>query len=517
MVRTLIRGGTIAANGAVGTIDDGALIVEDDIITDVGPRERIEAQGPFDAELGGPDRIIIPGFVNGHYHSESWTGPGLFERVFELDSLYIGSSLIDTDEEIIELLATYGLIHAAKGGQTTLIDTFYGRPWLPLLGAEGVLRAYEAVGLRVALGVTMRDQNKYAHEDDEVFLARFSPAIADEIRRSPLGYAWPIDDQFDVFDRMYRLWDGRNGKTRIILAPDWTPTCSDDLYRRCRFVADEYGTTISTHVLETRSELMWTVENVGPSGMRRLADLGVLREDVTASHFVWATDEDIKVLADTGAVAVHCPGSNLKTAAGLCRVRDILAAGGSLSIGTDGASVGDREDFLEEVRLAGYLQRTPGDVSEGRIDSEVLLRSASEAGAVPAGFGGMVGSLTPGYQADLISVRKDRILFPSTRYTNHPDLDVLIDRADARDIEFVMVGGKKVVEDGEVLTVDEHKITDRINELSDELYHPTAEARRRRELAGMMTAHVEELSRRWYSMPIEQPATILNTRVAPKT
>ena len=516
-MRTLVSGSTVVANGSVGTIDDGALIIEDGVVTDVGPRRRIEAQGPFDTELGGSDRIIIPGFVNGHYHSECWTGPGLFERVFELDSLYIGSSLIDTNEEIIELLATYGLIHAAKGGQTTLIDTFYGRPWLPLLGAEGVLRAYEAVGLRVALGVTMRDQNRYAHEDDEVFLSRFTPAIADEIRQSPLGYAWPVEGQFDVFDKMYRRFDGRNGKTRIILAPDWTPACSDDLYRRCRRAADEYGTTISTHVLETRSEFMWSVENVGPSAMRRLADLGVLGEDVTASHFVWATDEDIKVLADTGTVAVHCPGSNLKTSAGLCRVRDILAAGGSLSIGTDGASVGDKEDFLEEIRLAGYLQRTPADVSTPRIKSEVLLSSASEIGAVPAGFGGVVGSLTPGYQADLISIRTDRILFPSTRYVNHPDLDVLLDRADARDIEFVMVAGSKVVENGMVMNVDEDKLLDRIRELSDQLYYPTAEAERRRELASMMAVHVEELSRKWYSVPIEQPATILNTRAAPKT
>lgn len=517
MARTLVSGSTVVANGAAGVIEDGALIIEDGVITDVGPRERVAAAGPFDVELGGSDRIIVPGFVNGHYHSECWSAPGLIGRIFELDNLYMGSGLIDTNEEIIELLATYGLIHAAKGGQTTLIDTFYGRPWLPLLGAEGVLRAYESIGMRVALGVTMRDQNTYTHQDDEVFLSRFSPAIAEEVRRSPLGYAWPIEDQFDVFDELYRRWDGRNGRSRIILAPDWTPACSDDLYRRCRRVADEYGTTISTHALETRSELMWTVENVGPSGMRRLDDLGVLGEDVTLSHFVWATDEDIEVLADTGATAVHCPGSNLRSAAGLCRVRDIIAAGGSIGIGSDGVSVGDREDFLEEIRLAGYLQRSPHHLSEHRIDSATLLRSASEASAVPAGFGGVVGALTPGYQADLISVRKDRIFFPPTRYVGSPELDVLLDRADARDIEFVMVAGRKVVEDGEVVSVDEDRIVDRINELSDELYRPTPEAQRRRELADMMTPHVEELCRRWYSVPIERPATIMNTRTAPGT
>lgn len=518
MARTLIRGSTVVANGSTGTIDDGALVVEDGVISNVGPREQIETLGPFDVTLGGDDHIIIPGFVNGHYHTECWTAPGLIGgRIFELDNLYMGSGLIDTTEEIIELLATYGLAYAAKGGQTTLIDTFYGRPWVPLLGAEAALRAYEAVGLRVALGVTMKDQNIYTHEDDEAFLAKLPPEIVDEVRKSPLGYAWPIDDQFQVFEELYRRWDGRNGKARIILAPDWTPSVSDDLYQRCRRVADEYDTTISTHTLETRSELMWTLENVGPSAMRRLEGLGVLGEDVTLSHFVWATDEDIEVLADTGATAVHCPGSNLRSSAGICRVSDILDAGGSLSIGTDGISAGDNEDFLEEMRLAGYLQREPSDVDAHRIDSATLLRSSSEAGAVPAGFGGVVGVLEPGFQADLVSVRKDRISFPKARYARTPELDILLDRANAGDIDFVMVGGDKVVDDGRLVNVDEHKLRDRINELSEELYRPTPQADRRKELADLMNPYIEELCRRWYSVPVERPASIMNTRTPPGT
>ncbi len=518
MARTLVRGSTVVANGELGVIEDGALIIENGVITDVGPRPLLEAAGSFDDELGGPDRIIVPGFVNGHYHTECWTAPGLIGgRIFELDNLYMGSGLIDTTEEIIELLATYGLIQAAKGGQTTLIDTFYGRPWIALLGAEAVLRAYRSVGLRVALGITMRDQNIYTHEDDEKFLARLPPEIVKEVRNSPLGYAWPIDDQFRVFDELFNRWDGRNGRTRIILAPDWTPACSDELYRRCRRAADEYGTTISTHALETRSELMWTVENVGSSAMRRLADLGVLGEDVTLSHFVWATDEDIAIVADTGAVPVHCPGSNLRSSAGICRVRDILDAGSRISIGTDGISTGDREDFIAEVRLAGYLQREPSEVTGHRIPSETLLRSATESGAIPAGFGGVVGALAPNYQADLVSVRMDRIGFPRARYATTAEIDLLVERADATDIEFVMVGGTKVVEDGQVLLVDEGRIADRIDELSHDLYKPTPEAQRRRELAGIMTPYIEELCRRWYAIPIERPASVMNTRSAPGT
>jgi hypothetical protein len=121
----------------------------------------------------------------------------------------------------------------------------------------------------------------------------------------------------------------------------------------------------------------------------------------------------------------------------------------------------------------------------------------------------------PGYQADLISVRKERIFFPSSRYGGDAELDVLLDRGNAGDIEFVMVGGDVIVRDGVVTTVDEGRITDRINELSEELYQPTPEAQRRRELAAMMNVHVEELIERWYSIPISDPATIMNTTTPP--
>ena len=78
-----------------------------------------------------------------------------------------------------------------------------------------------------------------------------------------------------------------------------------------------------------------------------------------------------------------------------------------------------------------------------------------------------------------------------------------------------MVGGEMVVRDGDVLLVDEQRIIDRMNELAEDLYKPTAEARRRRELADLMTTHIEEICRRWYEIPVHRPATIMNTRTAP--
>jgi 5-methylthioadenosine/S-adenosylhomocysteine deaminase len=513
--RALVIGDPVVALGSLGVIDRGAVIVEAGRIVEVGPQAELADHGSFDVTLGSNEHLVVPGFINAHYHTECWTAPGFIDEIFELGNLYVGSGMIETDHEIIDLLASYGLAQALKGGQTTTIDAFYGRPSMSLLGAESVLGAYKKLGMRTSLALTLRDQNRYTHKDDDAFLSALPEDIAAEVRASPLGYAWPIDDMVKIFDTLFQRWDGLDDQIRIILAPDWTPAVSDDLYQRCRALADEYATPITTHALETRAELMWNHEVYGKPAVRRLADLGVLGPDVSFSHFVWATDEDIAIAADHGVTAVHCIGSNVRTSVGLCRLRDLMEAGVNVAFGTDGASIGDREDFFEEIRAATYLQRQPDRFSEHRIDSLEVLRAATQGAAAATGFGSSLGTLEPGSHADLLIVDTKRIRFPRTRYPRERILDVLIDRADASDISVVMIGGEVVVADGEVLTIDETALIDQIRAIEDRLYRPTPEAARRRELAAMMRPMVEEVCEDWYSRRITAPASLLNSRTVP--
>jgi 5-methylthioadenosine/S-adenosylhomocysteine deaminase len=513
--RTLVLGDPVVTLGDPAVIPDGALIVEGSRVVEVGTRVELEGRGPFDRTVGGPGHLVMPGFVNAHYHSECWTGPGLIGTIFELANLYLGAGPSSVDEEVLELLVTYGLIQAVKGGQTATVDAYYGKPGMDLFAAEPVLRAYDAVGMRTALALSLRDQNIYAHEADPAFLSRVSAAIAAEVRASPLGYAWPVADVLAAYDTLVRRWDGHDDRIRVILAPDWTPACSDELFRLCRAKADEYGTGITTHVLETRSELMWNVEVYGKPAMRRLADLGVLGPDVTVSHFVWATDEDIAILIDTGTNVSSNAGSNLRLSSGICRVRDILAGGGRICFGTDGISVSDREDFFAELRLAAYLQRQPDVWAEHRLDSLEILKAAGANGARALRAEDRVGRLAPGMDADLLCVRTGRLLFPPGRYAGTPILDVVLDRADAGDIDVVMVRGRTIVEGGRVLTVDEHRVEDRIRELAETMYQPTDESARWLALANELVPHAQSIYERWYSAPVTEPAAVYNARSAP--
>jgi 5-methylthioadenosine/S-adenosylhomocysteine deaminase len=330
-----------------------------------------------------------------------------------------------------------------------------------------------------------------------------------------MGYAWPVDEVMATFRKLVAEWHGRDGRIRIVTAPDWTPACSDDLYLQCQAVAQEHDTSLVTHLLETRSEMMFNLERYGKPAVRRLADLGVLTPASVAAHFVWVTDEELRIFADSGAVASNNPGSNLRLSTGICRVRDIMATGGRIAFGTDGISFSDRDDFFQELRLASYLQRTPHRFEEGRLNSESVFRAAAENGARALGMEGKLGSLEPGRYADLLIVDKDRMFFPPGRFDGEPFLDVVLDRAEAEDIDTVMAHGKVLMEGGRVTVVDEQRVRERFAAaVRTRVYRLPEHVMRWGELGGLVEPYVLDFYKRWYDTPVD-PAYVYNAAVLP--
>ena len=515
-MRTLVLGDPVVHLGDEPFVPDGGLVIEDGRVVDVGPRSRFES-GSFDEVIGGPDHFVMPGFVNCHFHCECGLGPGVYEMIFERANIWMHSVFINMAEEDLYFGVLNHLIQLVRGGQTAAIDMYYGNPNLPHFGAESALRAYEDIGLRVAFGMITRDQNKYVHQDNEQFLSCLPPHLAAEVRDSPIGYTWPVEDMFASYRTLVGKWDGRDDRIRVILAPDWTPACSDDLYRANRALASEFATGLTTHVLETRSEMTFSFEHYGKAAMRRLKDLGVLGPDTCVAHFVWATDEDIDLLVETGTVASNDPGSNLRLSSGIARVRDILERGGYVGFGTDGISFADREDFFDEIRLAGLLQRRPMELASGRISSETLLRSAARSGARGVRFEQRLGSLTPGRDADLLVLRRYRVFGPPARYAISNPLDVIVDRADSTDLETVLVRGRAVMRDGTITLVDEAKVRASFAEAAaDRLWRYANEQEQRwaAELPAAIEPFVLDFYERWTSEPTA-PGYAYNTTTGP--
>ncbi len=515
MSRTLVMGDPLVVLGKTspGFLRDGALVVEGRKIIAVGSRAELEAQGPFHRQIGSQRHTVLPGFINGHYHSGSALNRGMPQYIFERANVHVHAMWSSVNEEDLYHAVLANVMNDAGSGQTGFVDLNYGRSNLPDFGYEAILQAYQDLGVRVALGVVTRDRNTLVHADDEAFLATLPPDLAQRIRASTMGYAWPIGKVLAVYRDLVSRWDRREGRIRVLLAPDWTPACSDELYLRNRRLADEYGTGIMTHVLETRSEMMYALENDGKTAMRRLADLGVLGPDVSCSHFVWATDEDIAILADTGAVAVNNPGSNLRLSTGIARVREIMDRGGRVCFGTDNISFSDSGDFFQELRLAAYLQRTPGLLEVGRLDSERVLRAAAENGARAIRFESELGSLEVGKEADLVVLSRDRLFWPEERFASTPLLDVILDRASSDDVASVMVAGEVVYHDGEFTRVSRSRIKDQVAEAALRIMgsDPDPESVR---LGWEVDPYVLDFYRRWARIPVK-PAAVYNAKHPP--
>jgi 5-methylthioadenosine/S-adenosylhomocysteine deaminase len=232
------------------------------------------------------------------------------------------------------------------------------------------------------------------------------------------------------------------------------------------------------------------------------------------AHFVWVTDEDIKRFADSGAIASMNPGSNLRLSTGICRARDIIKAGGNIVIGTDGISFSGREDFFLELRLASYLQRTPNEFEVGRLNSADLLRTIGENGARAMGWEDRLGKIAPGYLADLLVLKKERIFFPKDRYLGNEFLDVLIDTTESQDIDSVIINGQTVMSEGKMQLIDETALRTKVEDAAERLYRVGASTQHT-QLSARIDPYVLDFYKDWYDVEVE-PAYLYNPRHDPE-
>jgi len=469
MARTLFLGDPVVTlEEGNPYIRNGAVLVDGGRIVEVGPQERFADHSAFDKVVGSNDKIVMPGLGNAHLHGENAYGKDVYDAVWEKANVWYHEDLTDAPEEDLYIALVYGFLQNIRNGTTCTLDFFYGRPTMPHLASEIQLRAYEDTGLRTALAISNRDQNIYMHRDNEEVLRPLPPEYADMIRSNPVGYAYPLDQSIGAFEAMSKKYHGRHGRLHVILAPDWTPACSDDLLRRNKQLAGEYDTGIQIHLVETKYEMLWNLKTHGKTGPRRLFDLGFLGEEVSAAHCVWPTDDDIKILADTGTTISNNPGSNLRLTSGISPVRDMINAGVRVALGSDGISLNDDNDLFAEMRLGGLLQRLPG-IHSGRIPSETLLRNACRNSPFASRFPD-VGTLKPGWQADIITLDKSRFYWPPEKFPNASPLDVIVDRAMGYDVQDVMIAGELLMEGRKLTKCDEAKVRAQVAEAAPRIF-----------------------------------------------
>lgn len=363
MTDLIIRNATIVAADRAGTVLTGGVAVEDGRITHLGEVPD-RAQEVVDAQGG----IVMPGLVNTHCHAADSLFRGLVENLpLEpwLQTVWKAEGAILT-AATCRLGARLGFAELLLSGCTSVVDMF----WHP----HSTARAAAELGVRVSCGGLFFDFPGMDGKTAETRLPDAEAFFADH----------PATD---------RLRPGT--------FPHGAYTVGPENLRTAKRLADAHGALFSTHAAETKVEQKTVQDNYGASVIRHMDALGILDPRTILAHCVHCDDEEIDILARTGAVVAHNPVSNLKLASGFARVPEMLEKGVHVTLGTDGAISGNDIDMWLALRLAASLHKA----ASGRADvitTREALHMATLAGAEAMGLGAVAGSLEVGKAADLV-------------------------------------------------------------------------------------------------------------------
>jgi cytosine/adenosine deaminase-related metal-dependent hydrolase len=382
------------------------------------------------------------------------------------------------------------------------------RPDGLLEDARQVLRAYDEVGMRVAYGPPMRDQNRIVH-GDEAFLPRLPPDLAARARRWIGEITVSADDYVKMLSALHDecAREGRE-RVRILAAPTNVQWCSDGLLVAAKELADSRGLGLHIHVQESLYQKEYGLRTFGKTPLAHLADLGVLGPRTSICHGVWLTQADVELVRRTGTMITTQVSSNLRLKSGIAPVNHFLARGLAPAIGLDEGGINDDRDMLQEMRLVAKLHRVPG-LEERCPTSAEVLGMATANGARVSQFGDRIGVLEPGRRADLVLIDLTRIAEP---YLDErvSIVDALLHRAKGTDVDTVMIDGRVVMRERRFPNLDRAAI---ISRLRDSLAgDPTADQQERRRLADELMPYVKEFYRGWGAAD-RRPISVYNSAV----
>jgi 5-methylthioadenosine/S-adenosylhomocysteine deaminase len=373
------------------------------------------------------EHVLMPGLVNAHTHAamsllrgfaddlplERW----LHEHVWPAEARHVDARFVHDGT----MLAAAEMI---RGGVTCFNDMYF-------FPAEAAAAASEA-GMRACVGLIVLD----------------FPTV------------WARDAE-EYIDKAVRVHDACRDEALVstAFAPHAPYTVSDAPLERIAVLAEELDVPVHIHLHETRAEVERSVAELGVRPIVRLQRLGLLSPRLNAVHLTCLDDDDIRLLAEHGAHALHCPESNLKLASGLCPVQRLRTAGVNLAIGTDGAASNNDLDMIGEMRTAALLAKgVSGDAAA--LPAADALEAATLGGARALGLEHEFGSIEVGKSADLCALD---LRAPDMQPIYHP-LAQVVYSATRRHVSHVWVAGRALLAGGELLSIDEGAVLARARE-----------------------------------------------------
>jgi len=391
------------------------------VVVSGGRVERVvpRDQAPTDIEIENfPQRLMLPGTINAHNHSFQSLLRGVADDCdfFTWRDRALYGYTPRLTEQVIYHAARFAFAEMLRAGVTTVCDFFYIHDGSNT-NDHAVIRAARDVGIRITLARTMYDWDG-----------------------APPQYQETIDE---AVARTQELWQEYRGADDVAIcpAPHSPHAASPAMIQAGSRLAEELGARFHIHVAEGRYERDQIMKRYGLTPIRWLESLGVALDRATIIHGVWLNDDDIHLMAERGARLVYNPASNMFLGDGVTPIPDMLAAGVSIGLGSDGGCSNNRVSVFDEMRMCALLQKV------AHLDSNVMpAEAALEMGTVgsAAALDLPAGRIEPGHFADFVLLdMRDPSLLPPWRYEKN-----VVYAMTPQAIREVIVGGQTVLRDG---------------------------------------------------------------------
>ncbi|MDC0255910.1 TRZ/ATZ family hydrolase [Bacteriovoracales bacterium] len=408
------------------TLETGkALIILEGKIEDITSLD--EAKKKYDSKeiIYLNDHVLIPGLINTHNHMSMSLMRGIADDIPLMD--WLNNHIWPTEmkfvgPKFVEDGALLAIGEMFLTGTTTCSDMYF----FP----ETTAKALEKAGMRGQLVTPILDfPTTYAQDGD--------------------GYL----EKAEIFAKKY----SGNPLVNIGLGPHAPYTVGDETFKKLVKLNEKMNLPIQIHLHETKGECDDSLKSFGVRPMERLNQLGLFSWKVQCVHMTQMNDEEIDLAIKKDLSVVHCPESNMKLASGICPVPKLLKKGINVGIGTDGAASNNDLNLLGEMKTAGLLGKVD-TLDPTACNAEEIFHMATLGGAKVLGLQDRVGELAVGKMADIVAIKEEGFIdsFPNFNFLSN-----LIYAQSSQRVDSVWVSGKRVVKDGELVTLNKDELLER--------------------------------------------------------
>lgn len=417
--------------------EPGAVAIDGDLIIAVGPEAQILASYKSEIVQDCHGRVLMPGMVNTHTHVPMNLLRGLADDL-RLDVWLMGYMMPVEREfvspEFVNLGTKIACAELIRSGVTTFNDMYYFEDQVGEAAAE--------VGMRAVIGQT--------------------------VLKFPAPDAASFEDSIELCKQLIEKWKGHPLIVPAI-APHAVYTCTPDVLNAVVDLALKTDTIVHFHVSETADEVETLRNEHNMPVVPYIKKLGMLDTKLVAAHCVHVDHGEIRSFHNAGTGIAHNPSSNLKLASGFAPVAKMIELGCNVGIGTDGTASNNDLDFFEEIRLASMIAK-PVAEDPTALPARQVLEMATIMGAKAIHMDELIGSLEMGKRADLILVDISPLHNqPRFRRDIEGIYAQLVYAGKSTDVTDVMVNGKWLMREKELMTVDEKDLIAQAQEVAQKI------------------------------------------------